>query len=281
MNLVVSLKDDSGTRNYMGIMDKINEALEEAAREDQQKPVVTVPKPANSQYGGSYGSLPNQPRVKRKKTGSTWGVKKSDVASVVVVGYPVVWPSIDWNEVGLGLVRILGYVPNKAVKLEFKEGMLHLTGARANSFVVYFLAASGFGLIYFMQDLLTYVKDWGSILSGLIVVVPILINVFIRTQTIKFKPYEIEMLGYDSVNSTLVLSIMTEPGGAVAIKLDLPMDRELRKLEEKRILTSLRTAYAGLTFIDGLAVPDRNRFRQTMGWWFVSLFLFALARYFG
>jgi len=264
----------------MGILDKINEALEEAARGEQQKPVNPGPKPVNSSYGSGYGSLPNQPRAKRKKTGSVWGAKKSDPASVVVVGYPVVWPSIDWNEVGLGLVRILGYVPHKAVRLEFKDGLLHLTGARANSFVVYFLAAGGFGLIYFMQDLLAYVKDWGSILSSLIVVVPILLNLFIRTQTIKFKPYEIEMLGYDSQNSTLVLSIMTEPGGAVAIRLDLPQDRDLRKAEEKRILTSLRIAYAGLTFIDGLAVPDRNRFRQTMGWWFAWLLLFGLARYF-
>jgi len=263
----------------MGLLSRINEAIEEAAREQQAQAQAAKRGQAGKKESGYSQPRRLSPPVKKPDIGY-WGSKARAVQSAVVVGYPVVWPGINWNDVGLGLVRTMGFVPNKAVKIEFKDRLCELTGARAHSFVIYFLAAGGFGLIYFLQDLLSYIENWGWFLSSAIVIVPLLVNLFVRNRTLRFMSYEIEMLAYDSENGIMILSTLTQPGGVVALKLDLPQDKKMRVIEEKRILTDLRKVYSGLSNIDGLATIDNDRFKQTIVWWLVWLMLFGLARYF-
>jgi len=199
---------------------------------------------------------------------------KAGKAPVQIVGYPIVWPPLKWDDLGLGLVRSMGFVPNRAVQLEFRNGLWTLTGAQARSSIVLFLAAGAGGIIYFLQDILSQVKDWGWWASTLVFLLPILANLMVRMQSLEFQPYEIEMLGYDSHNHVLVVSTITQPGGVVALRVDLPQDERIRRAEEARIVSSLRQSHTGFTIIDGLAQPDYGRFRNWTLWALVWVLIY-------
>jgi hypothetical protein len=74
------------------------------------------------------------------------------------------------------------------------------------------------------------------------------------------------MLGYDAENNILVISTLTQPGGVMAIRVELPSDERRRKAEEQRIIESLRRAHTGFMRIDGLALYDMSSVRKWSIW---------------
>ncbi len=235
----------------MGLMDEILDSLEQASQENQK--------------GGPKQPVRPVRPVKRLHRGK-WAAKKTETAHFKIAGHPIVWPPLNWDDLGLGLVRSLGFVPNKAVRLEFEGGRWSLTGARANSSVVFFIAAGGFGLVYFLQDLISQIENWGPIASSAIFIIPMLANLLVRTRTIQFEPYEIETLGYDPENNTIVLSTFAQVGGRVALRIDMPHDKKLKQVEEAKLLRELSGAHNGFNLIEGLAKPDYSKFKNWTLW---------------
>ncbi len=258
----------------MGLLDRINQALEEAALKEQElRKVTDVGTGPGKGYPGKSTTFGDEKKL-------TWGPKKPRAQSFELVGYPLVWPPLDWDGLGLGSVRAMKFLPNKAVKIGFINGEWILTGSIVSSSILLFMAAGAGGGIYFLQDLIAEIEGWGNYISPIIIFLPFLANIFARKRVMKYQPYELEMLGYDSESRILVLSTITQPGGVVALRLDLPQDPLLRKAEEARIVHSLQKAHTGFTKLDGLASPDNTRFKKWTLWTLVWVVIFALVKYF-
>lgn len=247
----------------MTITEKIIQAMEEAARESHRgktQPRTGLARSRTKLY-------PGKRRV----------IKKSVTTEFELVGYAVAWPPIKWDDLGLGLIRNMGFIHNRPVKLSFNKGEWSLSGPAANSTVLWFLAAGGGGLVYFLKDLLAQINNWGPILQGLIPVLIPLLSLFFRKRTLKFKPYEIEMLAYDTESHILILSTLTQPGGVVALRPELPQDEKRMKDEELRMMQNLRKLHKGFFKIDGLAKPDMSVIKSWSLWtlvWLIIAYLY-------
>jgi hypothetical protein len=64
----------------------------------------------------------------------------------------------------------------------------------------------------------------------------------------------------------LILSTLTQPGGLLAMRIDMPAGEKARKIEEARFMEKLNKVHRGFTRIDGQAVPDMSRL-QTWSLW--------------
>jgi len=245
----------------MGLADKIFSILEEQVSNETQK-------------GGAPKRGTTRVRVKLPKK-----PPKKVEPPLKIVGYPVT--SLKWDDLGLGLNRSIGYIPTKAVQIEFKNGEWILNGARAMSSVIFFIVAGAGGAFYFLKDVLAEylhfdIRNFSEILSTLVVLIPALVGLFIRNSTMKFKPYELELLAYDREAQVLILSTLTQPGGTLALKLELSRDPRMRELEEKRLLEKLRKAHNGFITIDGLVQYDYSKLKNWSLWalvWIVIGFL--------
>lgn len=245
----------------MAFADDIVEALEEAFRN-----------------GRSEGSRSAEQRAAR--TGRGKRPRRKGQEGFELAGYPTYAP-LKWDDLGLGMVRSMGFMPNRAVQLKITPQKWMLVGARANSSVLLWLAAGAGGLIYLLQDLLYEIENWGWIASTAIVVLPTLLNILVPVRPLEFLPFELEFLGYDSENQILVLSTLTQPGGRVAMRLDLPSNEKIRKVEEARLIERLKKAHTGFTLINGMAKPDIPKIKMTIVWVFVWLLLFYLSITYG
>ena len=243
----------------MGILDEIFKVAEKAAQEQNK-------------------IAPEPPR--KRKTRSKFRRKEAMLArqkELEIRGYPLIFPPLKWDDLGLGLLKPMGFIPNKAVQLSFKEGMWTITGARVNSTMLLFILAGAGGLIYFLQDLVLHIEDWGGYLNMALALLIPFISLFVRNQSLQFNPYEIEMLGYDPETGILVLSTLTLPGGVIALKLDLPKDDRLKEAEEIKIIANLQNAHTGFIRLDGLANPDYSKLKHWSLWALVWVIIFYIS----
>jgi len=216
--------------------------------------------------------------VRRKKT---WGPRKTIRArdiekSIEIVGQPI-FTALNWDDLGLGMVRSFGFVPNRPVHLKVNSKKWAITGARTNNTIIPWLITGAGGATFFLQDLLNLVQDWGSIVSTVLVLAPVLLSMLIRIKTIEFFPYELEFFGYDSKTQILIISTLTQPGGLVAMKIDLPTEPNARKIAEDRLVGSLAKMHPAFMRIDGQIKSDYSYWRQRIGWILVGLVLLGLA----
>ena len=246
----------------MGLADKIVEALEEAFQDDQ---------PGASREGEN--PAPSARRGKSERD-------KRRIDEFELSGYPTYAP-LKWDDLGLGMVRSMGFMPNKGRQLKVTPTKWILVGALANSSVLLWIAAGAGGLIYFLQDLLYRIENWGWIASTALVALPTLLNIFVPVRALEFYPFEREFIGYDSENQTLILSSLTQPGGRVAMRVVLPSNEKAKKIEEARLIERLRKAHTGFTLINGMAKPDMPKIRQWSLWTFIWAVLIYLWLTFG
>jgi hypothetical protein len=245
----------------MGITESIFRTLEESSDE-------------SGTDGHRVLSAPAPDKNPRKKTANRKpGMFAKKPGEFDMVGYTIGWPPITWDDLGLGLVRTMGFIHNKPVKLSYRNGTWSISGPFANSTVMWFVFAGGATLVYFLWDIIARSDEWGSILGSLLPVVFSILGLLFRKKTLEFKPYEIEMLAYDSENHVLVLSILTEPGGLIAIRPDLPSDEVSMKAAEENLTNKLREIFYGFYKIDGLARPDFSAFKSWSLWAFVTLMI--------
>ncbi|MCX6646999.1 MAG: hypothetical protein NTY09_11700 [bacterium] len=245
----------------MGITDSIIKALEESVEESGME-------------GSGILQAPAPEKSSRKRTANRKpGMFAKKPGEFDMVGYTIGWPPITWDEIGLGLVHTMGFIHNKPVKLSYRSGTWSISGPFANSTVMWFVFAGGGTLVYFLWDTISRSDEWGSILGGLLPVVFSILGLLFRKKTLEFKPYEIEMLAYDSENHVLVLSILTEPGGVIAIRPDLPSDQSNMKAAEENLTNKLREIFYGFFRIDGLAKPDYSAFKSWSLWAFMTLMI--------
>jgi len=179
---------------------------------------------------------------------------------VRVVGFPVT--NLKWDDIGLGMIRNMGYIPTKSVELVFRKGEWQIAGSYASSSVIFYILAGAGGLLYFLQDLVAQIEDWGWIASMAFFIIPTLANLFVRNRVLKFKPYELEMLAYDNENNVMVLSTLTQPGGVVALKVNLSKDIRLHAKEQQRLIRDMKKIHPGFTTINGLAVTDVSKIKS-------------------
>ncbi|MFH1675745.1 MAG: hypothetical protein ABIC40_01885 [bacterium] len=202
---------------------------------------------------------------------TTWGWKKPklEMEKFHVAGYPIISSLVNWDDIGIGPVRELGYIPGKPVHLILDKDNWIISGARTDSPILYFLAFGAGGILVFLQDIATHIEsNVGTYLILAFVLIPIIINLVIRTKPLLLKPYEVEYLGYDRENSILVISVITNPGGVIALQLDMPSDKAVRKSETDALVKGLRQAHTGFTFIDGLARVHQSKIKQRILWGF-------------
>jgi hypothetical protein len=147
----------------------------------------------------------------------------------------------------------MGYMPNRPIHVEVTKGKWIVTGARTNSPMLLFLALGAGGLAYLLQDLIRNIPNWGEIVSVLIILVPPLLNLLVRVQTLELFPFDLDLVGYDRLSHILVLSTVTEPGGVVAMRVDLPFDEKERQTEETKLIDNLRRSHTGFTLFDSRA----------------------------
>lgn len=183
---------------------------------------------------------------------------------------------IKWDEIGLGLIKPLGFLPLRAVKITVKDGKWIFTGARTSSSILIFLALGAGGTFYFLQDIVSQINNWGEIIGLVIVLVPTLLNFIIRSQTLEFLPFELEFLGYDSENKTLVISTVAEPSGVVALKVELPDEARALQYEESKLVQNLQKAHTGFMRIDGMIKYDYSRIRYSSLWWLIWIVVIYL-----
>ncbi len=214
-------------------------------------------------------------RLRSKRRKPAQQVKKEE-GKVEITGFPVFGP-LKWDDLGLGMIRHMGFVPGRAVRIEITPEKWTIAGARANSSVLLFILAGAGGLLYFLKDLLGMIgNDWGTFGSIALVVFPTLLNLAVRVQKLEFLAYEVEFLGYDAESRLLILSTLTQPGGVVALRLDLPSNERAAKIEEAKILGDLRRAHNGFIRIDGLAKIETSRIKQWSLWTLVWLIVYWL-----
>ncbi|MCK4720546.1 hypothetical protein KAU08_07795, partial [bacterium] len=91
----------------MTITEKIIQAMEEAARDDNKGKGLPRPGLARSRTR----LYPGKRRV----------IKKRATTEFELVGHAVAWPPIKWDDLGLGLIRNMGFVHNRPVKLSFNK----------------------------------------------------------------------------------------------------------------------------------------------------------------
>jgi len=253
----------------MSITDEILQAIEEGRKAQQ-----------TDKWGQPVQQAPREKVVKKKTTFSKSGKLPGIAPEIAVKGYPVVYPPVKWGDIGLSMTRQMGFVPNKAVELRYKKGKWYLTGARASSALLLFMLAGAGGLIYVLQDVISRFEDWGWIMQLAIGIGLPLISVLIRNKTTEFMPYEMEMLALDAESNILIVSILTHPGGSVALKLDLPDDERRKKLELSRITSGLKKAHSGFSFINGMVELDTNKWKQaTLKGLFGALLIYVYIRF--
>jgi hypothetical protein len=253
----------------MGLTDNIFQTLEESEGESGTEGYAMFPSPTPANPPPStVAKRPVKKRITRKP-----GMFDKKATEFDMVGYTIGWPPITWDELGLGLVRTMGFIHNKPVKLSFRDGTWSITGPYANSTVMWFVFAGGATLVYFLWDIIVKSDEWGSILGSLLPVVFSILGLLFRKKTIEFKPYEIEMLAYDSENHVLVLSILTQPGGLIAIRPDLPSDTTSLKASEENLINRLREIFYGFYKIDGLAKTDYSSLKSWSLWAFATLLI--------
>lgn len=245
----------------MSVFDEIFKTLEDSAKEseneetmpDQRRPAPKTIKKAIYKKGSGF--LEKKPR------------------EFDMVGYTIGWPPINWDDLGLGLVRAMGFVHNRPVKLSFRDGVWSISGPYANSTVLWFIFAGGASIVYFLRDIIFRNQEWGSMWGSLIPVVFSLLGLLFRKKTLEFQPYELEMLAYDSENHVLVMSTLTQPGGVIALRPELPADKDKMKAAEVKLATDLRKVHNGFFFVDGLAKPDMSSIKSWSLWALVSLII--------
>ncbi len=231
---------------------------------------------------------PKQKTARDRKRKSAFGKppdpKTKPTEKIEIVGYPIIGP-LKWDDLGLGMIRSMGFLPTKAVKIEITKDRWILHGARVNYPVIIFIVAGAGGLIPFMRDLLDLTNaDWGAISkvgSSLLVILPILINLIVRSSKLEFFPFEIEFFGYDAQSHLLILSTLTQPGGLVAMRLDLPSNPKNRKVEEERLIKLMAKAHTGFSRIDGMAQQDYSGLKHWSLWTLVWLLVIWLYLAFG
>jgi hypothetical protein len=243
----------------MTLSDKISSALEDLFKDEEK------------------GASSSQPAKKPKSSYSKR--TRSGPEDFTISGFPVY--NLNWDDLGLGLVRSMGFAPTKSVQIKYHKGKWSVTGAYAKSSVLIWIAAGAGGIIYFLRDLISQVEDWSWLGTLAIAILPMIINLFIRPKTLEFEPYELEMLGYDPDSKILVLSTLTQPGGVLALRMDMPSDKRRRAIEETRLMNTLQQAHAGFTRLDGLATYNYSRLREWSVWglaWVIVIYLYY--RYF-
>jgi hypothetical protein len=238
-------------------------------------------------FGNSQSAIiPEQPQVvhvpdnKRRRQRGYKKTKKS--ATYELVGHPVVAP-IRWDDLGLGMIRSFGFMPGRPIYLKMNKDKWSITGARANSSVVPFIVGGAGGFYYFFQDLIQRFHQWGDISYIIMAILPVIINSLVKTREIEFYPFELEFFGYDSKAQILILSTLTQPGGLVAMKIDMPADPHRRKIEEEKLIKNLSDMHAGFLRIDDMVKFDTNSLKtwsyQTLIWLLLTLgYLYNLRR---
>jgi len=246
----------------MTLSDKIASALEEMFQTDEKpSSEAGVGKQVKSSYRKSTRSQTSPPQ------------------DFAVSGFPIY--NLKWDDLGLGLVRSMGFAPTKSVKLQFMKGKWSVTGAYAKSSVLLWIAAGAGGIVYFLRDLISQIEDWSWVGTVAIAVLPMIINLFVRPRTLEFESYELEMLGYDPISKILVISTLTQPGGVLALRMDMPSDSRRKAVEEARLISTLQHAHAGFVRIDGLATFNYSRLKEWSIWglaWVIVIYLYY--RYF-
>ncbi|HDS31037.1 MAG TPA: hypothetical protein ENN67_08345 [Firmicutes bacterium] len=236
----------------MSISDEIIEALNQAREQEEQKPAVKKVKEKP------------KPEVKPEE-------------KVEIVGFPI-YHALKWDDLGLGGIRYMGFLPTRAVRIEAKKDKWTITGARANMPVLISIAAGAGGLLIFLQDLLRMVEmEWGTfsrIGTIFLVLLPTLINLLTRTSKIELYPFEVEFLGYDPKSQILLLSTLSQPGGLVALRIDMPSNEKVRKFEEEKLMEKLNHIHRGFMNIEGQTIADTSKLQNWSLWTLVWLLVF-------
>lgn len=197
-----------------------------------------------------------------------------------ITGHPIY--NVRWDDLGLGLMPQMGYVPNKNIVIDLKGDKWSITGARFNSPLLLFLALGAGGAFHFLQDLLQQMHGNWTWVAGLIATMaPTILNLVIRVHTKEMYAFELDFVGYDPENRTLILSTVTEPGGIVAIKVDLPANEKARKVEEVKMIEALRRAHSGFMLIGGTAREvEPSAIKEWSLWAFIWVLIWTAAIWF-
>lgn len=175
---------------------------------------------------------------------------KPQPSKIEVSGQPIMSP-IHWDDLGLGLVRFIGFLPGRNVTLKINKDKWELSGALADNSVVAFIVGGAGGLVYFLQDIISRIDDWGAYINIAVVLIPTIMSMVVRVKKIEFYPFEVEFFGYDPATQILVISTLTQPGGLLPLKLNLPSNPRTRKIVETELMTQFREAHGGFMKIDG------------------------------
>lgn len=207
---------------------------------------------------------------------------KSGEPEFDIVGYPVY--NVKWDELGIGPAPMMGYLPGRAVHIQVKGGKWRITGPRTSSSILLFIALGAGGAIYFLEDVIRQIKNWGEIVGGLIILIPTLINLAVRVRTLELYPFELDLVGYDKESGLLVLSTVTEPGGLVALKVEYSSNEDMRKYEEEKLIADLKRSHTGFMLLESYSSQgDNTRVKQwslwTLVWGLIFLVMILTRRF--
>ena len=207
--------------------------------------------------------IPQKSRRKDRTGPKSYGsIEDRKKAEFELVGHPLMVP-LKWDDLGLGMVRSFGFIGNKVVHIRMTHDKWTISGARVTNSIVYYLLSGG-GLLYFLQDLLRF-TNLDIIGTVAIIIIPVLLNLAVRVKSFEFYPFEVEFFGYDSQSHVLILSTLTQPGGVVALKIEIPGDKRARQIEQAKLIESLQKSHAGFIRIDGLVKQDYSAFKSNIG----------------
>jgi hypothetical protein len=220
------------------------------------------------------------PKSKYSGTSSAQTIPAQD--EFRITGYPVY--NIKWDDLGISSNQQMGYIPNRSMQVEVKDGKWYITGARTNSAMMLFLALGAGGGVYFLHDLIQQFVargNWSEIGGALVVLLPAILRLIVRTKTIELFPFELDFMGYDSDSDILILSTVTEPGGVVAMKVDLPSGAKAKEMEKQHIISNLRRAHTGFMLFQGEAKEvSEPGIKKWSFWTLIWLLILAYAGWF-
>jgi hypothetical protein len=194
-------------------------------------------------------------------------------------GHPVY--NIKWDDIGLGLMKPMGYAPNRTIRIEVREGKWIITGARVSSSILLVLALGAGGAFHFLQNILSQIKNWGELLGAFAVLLPTILNLVIRVRSTELFPFELDFLGYDPESHVLVISTVTEPAGVLAMRIDYSSDPKILKVEEADLMDRLRRAHTGFMLLAGDAKMDEAPpIKQWSLWTLIWLVILGILGYF-
>jgi hypothetical protein len=192
-----------------------------------------------------------------------------------IVGTPVF--NVKWDDLGIGLMPQMGFMPNRAIRIVVKDRKWTITGARTSSATLLFLVLGAGGAFYFFENMLSSIKNWGEIAGALVVLLPTILNMVVRIRTLELYPFELDFLGYDPSSQVLVLSTVTDPAGVLAMKVELPTNEIVLKAEEAKLIASLRRSHTGFMLVDGSAGrTEESSIKRWSLWAFVWAILYGI-----